>query len=438
MNSAANWIPDGGRGGPGRPVFGGTLGVLIAALAISAAACAEATVEDGDTGATADAGGDTADAARDTRPDPTVDTAPDTRPIDTGQPDTAPPDLGQPDLVGECEPFSVRCTEDLTGVRRCSADGAWFDPVGCGAEQVCEEGDGGAECVPCTPGENCPEEVQVCEPNEAFCSDFQTAAVCTADGQVGTESGCGTGRCFGGGCSTVGHETGEACTVNEGTDGCKGRTCLCGSDHTATSGSALCGSDMSAGFCTTADCHENGCDPDTEVCADFSLSGQWGGGHYCVLREDCVERLASCAEPHRGTDFVCRELPSADWTETQRSWGLGCWVPPPSDSTLPCADDNCLAPISGACTDDSECVGGLCLTEAGTSYCTAPCDVTQTCPSYAACVRPDSGSDVHFCLALATPSDCPRMRDSPFEIGAANLPRLGGTSSAQVCWIVGD
>jgi len=396
---------------------------LVALALVLLYACAEGKLEDQPDASDVDQDDV---RSRDLSEDPVVDVTPD--PIDE-QPGDTSTDQDEPELAGECTPFEAWCTEDGYSIQRCSSIGSLFEPSPCALDEVCEEDTGGVNCVPCEEGVNCRSEATECEPDTNFCLDYQTAAHCDSDGQVATTIGCGDGRCFGGGCNTSGVETGEACTENTG---CYGRTCLCGTEDTDNLSTALCSGNLAAGYCTTGDCQLNGCDPDTEVCADFELSGAFGGRHYCLLKEDCGTRLWSCLGGHRGDGHVCRELPVSDSDGTRRTWELACWTPPPGEVDLPCPDENCLSPISWPCNTDDDCVGGLCMHLSGNiTYCSAPCDETHECPSYTECVRIDEGSDNHFCLAKANLDDCPRMG---FDISRMTFPTIGGFSSASVCF----
>jgi hypothetical protein len=341
-------------------------------------------------------------------------------------------DISTVDLIGECNPFSVFCSEDGYSVVRCSARGELFAPRECLADEVCQQHDSIAECLPCTTGIDCRPDAQVCDPGVNFCLDFQTAASCNEAGQVGTTASCGAGRCFRGGCSSVGNDTGEACPNNAG---CKGRFCLCGTEDTTNDDTSLCTGNMTPGYCTTSGCDISGCDPDSEVCADFLLSGAFGGGRYCLLQEDCTGRLGPCNAGHRGDSHVCRALPVTDASD-RRTWDYACWVPPPADSASACRNNNCISSLGDPCTGSTDCIGGLCLTlDDSIRYCSATCDETHACPDYASCVRIQEGSDSHFCLANATTSDCPRMLIETFNIVARSFTELGGTSVAQVCFV---
>ena len=390
------------------------------------AACADTEVEDDDNNGAADAQVDSRSRDIGGEPDATIE--------DVAQ-EPGPPDIpSQPDLtidlVGECEPYTIVCSADGYSIVRCSQFGEWFEPSECDYDEVCEESASGAFCVDCTEGENCQEDPPVCDPGVNFCADFRTAAECTAEGRVGTTQGCGTGRCFGGGCHNTGNETGEMCENNAG---CKGQTCICGSDYPTVNDEDLCPIDVVPGYCTTSDCHINGCDPSTEHCTDFSLSGAFGGGQVCLLRSNCENRLGSCQDGHRGETFTCRELPSSDWTGSRRTWDLACWVPLPEDHNAPCPSKDCISPIGGACTENADCIGGLCLHFDDVSYCAAQCDETHECPSYASCVRPDPEGDAYFCLANANNDDCPRLPN--FNIHGRSFPEIGGVSTAQVCYV---
>jgi hypothetical protein len=416
----------------------GGLVALGAALALAMAACADSPPQEVDQGVDDTGGRDSggrgdaeldedsgaADVGgEDTAQDPGVDSAPDLVTEDQGADEEVT-------LVGECEPFSSRCAEDGYAVQRCSADGAWFEPSDCSRIQVCDDTGGSAACIRCIEGVNCRLDEPVCEPGLPFCSNFETAARCTDEGRIGEQTGCAPGRCFGGGCVTSGNDAGEACAADAD---CVSRTCLCGTDDALNAGTDLCAGNMLAGYCTTDSCGRDSCDPDTEICADFGLSGAFGGGEYCLLRERCTERLASCRVNHRGDDFVCRALPSAPRVGEPRTWSLGCWVPPPTNATAPCATDDCISPIGGACRSDADCIGGVCLRSGALSYCAATCDEESGCPDYAACVRAGEGGAA-FCLARANEDDCPRMVGAGFDIVARTFASVDGLSSIPVCY----
>ncbi|MBN1945416.1 MAG: hypothetical protein JW797_07035 [Bradymonadales bacterium] len=344
-------------------------------------------------------------------------------------PDLQVEDMQQIDLVGECEPYSISCTPDGYGIRRCSYNGAWLNPSPCGTQEVCEETTTGASCVDCTPGVNCRDDEPICTPSEPFCYDYQTAAQCTAEGRAGTTVQC-SGRCIGGGCNNAGSTTGSMCEANVG---CQGLTCVCGTEDEDNSESALCGGDLAGGYCTTGSCHVNGCDPVNEVCVDFDMSGAFGGDQVCLLKSNCSHRLYDCAAAHRGTGHVCRELPSNNWNGTRRTWHLACWVPPPANPEAACTDANCLSPIGGACQGNEDCVGGNCMrNDSSVSYCVGSCDETHECPSYSSCVRIPELGDNYYCLANATSAECPRL--GGFDIVTRTFGTIDGVTNAQVCF----
>lgn len=429
----------------------GASGVVCTSLfALGLLACAEGELTDAvphsDTsGAGASDGGDTGtpgdtSAAEDTGSQETApaDTGADTGPAPADVPDVPaeplPEDTQRQELAGECAPFSEACTEDGFGIQRCSADGELFAPSPCEDDEICNDGATGPECVPCVEGVNCRSDEVACEPNQPFCADFQTAASCTSDGRVGAVAGCQPGRCFGGGCRTSGNQTGEACSAGST---CVGQSCLCIAGGVIAPGEGPCGDpDMLAGYCTTSSCHLNGCEPENEICVDFSESEAFGSDRFCVLRENCSARLGSCQGAHRGSTFVCRSLPTPSHLGEDLSWELGCWVPPPAGPNAVCAPGSaCLSPIGGACTDNADCIGGLCLHDGDLSYCAATCSETRHCPGYAACVSLESGSDSFFCLARASESACPRLPvEVNFDIVSRPLTQIDGVSTAQVCF----
>ncbi|MCA9564490.1 MAG: hypothetical protein KC561_13430 [Myxococcales bacterium] len=410
--------------------------LLLLLFAVLAGACAEA---DGPSPTpTRDSSNDQSSDSN--VPDETADSDEDDQfvMLDESSDDQTSDDSSDTTIAQECEPHVELCDESGTSILRCSRDGEWFDPSPCDEDEVCEMGDDGPECVDCTVGVNCVSEEPVCTPNQPLCADFQTAAICNSEGQIGQATGCQPGRCFGGGCRTSGQTTGAICTANTG---CVGRLCLCGDDAPTTDQVGFCADqDLRQGYCSTESCDRNGCSPN-EVCVDMSQSPDFGSEHYCVERENCSQRLANCAGGHRGNAAVCRSLPAVNCVTGTRTWELGCFAPPPSDPADACADNAfCMAPIGGACNSNADCIGGLCMKRNGLSYCSAVCDENMGCPGYAECVRIDSSNNA-YCLARAVasndePEPCPRDAVE-FDINVQFFPRLRDGISTTVCFFKG-
>jgi len=414
--------------------------MVAAALATAAAACASSeNVDDGsgsDTGATDTGATDTGatdvstDTGADTTTDTGVDTAEDAAPDtptedvveDTPDEDTEPdvPGFDCEVLAGECDPTAVYCA-DATTIAFCSRCGEVLFEEACDVAEVCDDSAGIAECRPCE-GDECPDNIE-CEAGERSCLDYQTVQICGADGEIETTSPCPAGRrCFEGSCGSEGGDAGASCTTNIDTEtGCSGHLCVCGTEWVEANGADGCGAGLSEGYCAGLDCGLNGCDDDTEICADFGPSGTWGGDSFCILTEDCEARGRACGRP----GMVCQELPIDRGEDRRMEWDMGCWP-------------GGLSPIGGSCAADSDCVGGRCLTRtvagAPVSYCASPCGDDAGCPSNATCVVDRDTPGEFLCLANANASDCPRLDSEPLFIRSSPpLERYdGGTTS--VCF----
>lgn len=366
----------------------------LALAGLLLAGCASATSpESGDTGASdaRDSGSDTA-VAPDSSND-TSDTGLDTSPEDTAvEPDTISSTC--PDgLAGECDSRTIRCTTDRLSYETCGRCGNLVNTTICSDGQICDDSSGLAECRACLSGE-CATEAD-CPPNTSQCADYRTAVTCRADGSIDLRTQCpGGGRCVDGGCRSRGNAPATNCTTN--TD-CLGALCLCGGESTAAED---CGAAaLTGGYCSTVDCMTNGCDPTSELCVDFGVTGSFGGADLCVLRGGCTaDQLPGT--PCGAAGYACTELPTHARPTDRAVWRPACWP----DS---------IKPIGAACSSDAQCVGGLCLTRelTGTtvSYCSAPCGEAADCPSYAACMRdPAAAAGTFFCMAKT--EFCPRIQ----------------------------
>ena len=98
-----------------------------------------------------------------------------------------------------CTPEDTQCTEN--GLRTCSKDSKWSDPVPC--QDVCEKIDGVSQCVSCSPGS------KVCD------ETGMSYAVCDLKGEYGEYEKCGTGlKCLNGDC-VEDDSTDETCTSGD-------------------------------------------------------------------------------------------------------------------------------------------------------------------------------------------------------------------------------
>lgn len=401
------------------------------ALAIGCSASSDSGEPDGDSGrdvVVPDIAGDSAadvEVEVDVEPDPVVDVELDPEP-------DAVPDLPEPDVepelpidcetIGdECESSEIYCVAGENAVGFCSRCGEVLRTEACEELEVCEVIDGAGRCRPCE-GDECPV-LDACEAGERTCLDFNTVQICGPDGRVDSVSDCAAGRrCFGGACGNSGAATGEACEENIGdAAGCNGHTCICGADFEPTGDpGGLCALPaLAAGYCSTADCESNGCDYRDEVCANFDISGAFGGGQYCVLNGGCSVRSRAC-----GDGFECMELPGRRSASGPLEWAWGCWAPGTNT-------------IGEACSTDADCLGGNCrLASVGggsSSYCLSACGDSGTCPSHAACVE-DPDGDGFVCLANASSADCPRLDTEPLNISPTPPLNRYGVGSQSVCY----
>lgn len=306
----------------------------------------------------------------------------------------------------ECAPFSVACEGDA--VVFCSRCGFELRRDACAADEVCEDVDGAGRCRPCE-GVECPVEIE-CEPGERVCLDFDTRAICGAEGQFEDAADCPAGRrCLDGSCRAQGADTGAACAGGDVT--CSGELCVC------AEGGPGCGA-LSAGYCSTRDCDANFCDPSAEVCADFSDVPAFESATFCVRSESCEERGAAC-----GSGLVCNELPAREGTGPV-AWAWACWSPVPT--------------IGEPCDGPEDCLGGTCrVAEVGgteVSYCVGGCGASGGCPSHAECVQDPADDAAFVCLARGNNVDCPRQQTEPLRVTTtAPLRRFGG-GTASVCY----
>lgn len=368
--------------------------ICLAATLMFLAACASAssTGTEADASDTRDSGSDT--SATDTRVEDS--SVADTTPIEdtTPEPDTTS-EICPDGLAGECESRTIRCTADRLAYETCGRCGNLVNTTSCGDGQICDDSAGLAECRPCLSGE-CATEAD-CPPNTSQCADYRTAVTCRSDGTVDLRTICpGGGRCVGGGCRSLGTATSTAC--NTGSE-CLGAQCVCGSDSVSVPAEDCAAAALGGGYCSTVDCMANGCDPASELCVDFGVTGNFGDADICVLRGGCsADQLPGA--PCGGAGYACTELPTHARPSDRAVWRPACW---PAN----------IKPIGAACSSDAECVGGRCLTRSlagsNVSYCTSNCGDAADCPSYATCMQDPnpSAGDAYFCMAKT--AFCPRL-----------------------------
>ena len=305
--------------------------------------------------------------------------------VDTGEPDAVAPDVADvapdvPDLAEDpsnpepdtrcdvCCPGETRCAADATEV--CSEDGsAWEPGAACGAFETCQAGACGVHCAT----------------GETVCRDAENQQTCDVGGTSWTVRRCAGGRCVGGRCRE-GALTSSACTADAE---CAGGACLCTGERDCPDGL------LADGFCTTADCAVDGCEPVRETCVDFSVSGAFGGGSHCVRY---------CADCPGERGLRCRQLPVRDGDRIV--WREACFAQYPRD-------------MGSKCAVDADCLGGVCWTgqrgpSDGLGYCTAPCTDHEACPGTASCVKfpgvEGTFCGVHCGNGDVGSGDCPEFR----------------------------
>ena len=318
---------------------------VVAAVAL--AVCVWGCASGGSTPQTTDAGPDT---------DATVEDTADVAPEPDLAPDLAedPTDPPEPDTrCTACCPGDTRCADgELVATEVCNEEGtAWEAGVTCANLESCEAG----ACV------------TRCEPGATLCRDAENQQTCDVGGQSWTARRCSEGRCVGGACGS-GALTGASCDAD---DACAGGACLCKGDRPCPPDA------FPDGYCTTADCAVDGCEPAREICVDFASSGAFGGGNHCVRY---------CAECPRELGLRCRLLPVIDGDDI--TWQEGCFATYPRD-------------MGGQCATNADCLGGLCWTgddgpRDGLGYCTYACEDHEDCPGNSSCVR-FPGREGTFC-----------------------------------------
>ena len=284
-----------------------------------------------------------------------------------------------------CSPGVSLCS-DATHLEVCTADGTSLVKTACPDGYTCV----GHQCEPPEP---------FCVANSATCKDTQTLARCSPGGQTVTETACTNGRCLVDHC-TSGAATEAPCSA--GAD-CAGGVCL----------------PESAGYCSTPSCEVNGCAP-TEVCSVKGLGS--------ASTPSCILGCSGCS----GAGFHCASVPTID------AQGAQVWF------------DACTSlaggPIGAACTDDTGCMGGLCLLTSPSTkvidggYCSSRCTTQSGCPTGSACVTTAGyqGGTGLCLLKCINPGDgtkaCPAERPETFDIACFTKAPADGGTVLSVCF----
>jgi len=101
--------------------------------------------------------------------------------------------------------------------------------------------------------------------------------------------------------------------------------------------------------------------------------------------------------------------------------------------------------VGGTCTQDSDCLGGLCLTEAPSGdpiedgYCSAPCVDNSECPSDSVCIaqsgyREGQGFCALACNDTGNGPECPPERPETFYISCVFKGQADGSGAIRVCF----
>lgn len=340
--------------------------------------------------------------------------------VDSGGDDTALPDVpevdedlppeldvddeGEPDdgeIVCETRPDAPFCPAGgsiCDGKRIIACDPSCGYPAEprnvlelCGELELCEQDGEAGSCRDCLNAEECDLPFNQCDPfsGDRQCATYNSQQTCNPDGSVGEPAPCPTGsRCVNGGCTNPSaSDTAATCSANTQ---CGGLLCLCNTPNYSSDPNQrfydLCQTNttqndgnngpLGTGYCTTANCLRDGCEPG-EICVDHTDTRQFSTRSLCIPEGTCTTRGNSC-----GTNRVCEEFPTRlEGEDGPRAWELGCFVAPESH-------------IGESCLRNSECLGGRCIStfvpSVGTnvSYCSADCSSDEECPSFARCAKP--------------------------------------------------
>ena len=291
---------------------------------------------------------------------------------------------------GVCCPMERSCT-DQTTVGVCRADGQSFETTACDEGQVCEN----AECV----------DPPVCQPGDRSCYDSVTLLTCRQTGDGFTTSPCDEGlSCVDGECLS-GSPNGTACNSD---DECASGECRCGSSTDDT-----CPNSPSQGYCAARSCDSESCGVDGAC-----FAAEAAPLDPSVDFDHC---LSKCTPGSCAPGLTCIGVPSRG--ETGLEWNDACYF-------------EGFVAIGGECTQDSQCIGGVCLTDYFSpdepGYCTRRCDEDSSCPDNAACVNLRAGT--FYCSlkcgsgSVTGNQTCPFDTASRFDVTCANFNRPDGTA----------
>ncbi len=176
----------------------------------------------------------------------------------------------------ECPPNENFCEDNFTKAV-CANDGMSSTTEACPAEHFCDEGDAAVQCLP-----------WICTPAEAFCED-NTAKVCNGKGNaVANEIACGDNVCVGGACKPV------ICAAN--TSYCDGNTVMqCDATGTVEQELEVCGDDQYCGEDgNAAACADLECVPNEKTCQGTKVMECDEVGAALVEFKDCADEGKGC------------------------------------------------------------------------------------------------------------------------------------------------
>lgn len=356
-------------------------------------------------------------------------------------------DLGAGTCFTPGASVGVACVDDtqcpMGGFCQPEAGGGW--PSGSCIVPGCDV----ATNMGCTGDAQCVQLAGAFGPPQGYCLDGCTTSTDCRDGYACTPSAANPDR----------HYCAPACTTDSQCSG--GRQCnqvlgTCGDPFTGTLGGQCsrrdpttcpggsCLSERSAGF-PTSYCAYTGCGT-SEPCPT---------GGVCTARPGttsiCLRGCTSDTDCSTTPGYACRHSDPADATSA-----MACVPACTMDSQCTATDfmtgahyvcnvgtGTCALPFVGtnegiACTSDSACVGGRCLTESAFGYpggeCVYPgCSLTTgitgvTCPTSSLCVDDGIGSaDFGICQVACTPGASGTCRDGYACVG------IGGSTTDGAC-----
>jgi hypothetical protein len=274
---------------------------------------------------------------------------------------------------------------------------ACFDACDPGAPAGCDVGtscallmDGGAACVPLSGSCACTEATagskRACSASNGFgtCLGFQACAPQVGWGACDAEPASAE-RCDGqdNDCNGL---------IDDGLPGTQ--PCDEDNEHGTCAGEATCYG--SAGWvCDAPEARPEACNYQDDDCDGLTDEGFVEAGAY-TYDAHCGLCGNDCADTIKDGTGACAIGPA----------GPRCVVGACDPGFFPIGDVACVAApdvVCSPCTDDVQCLGGVCRDIDGGSYCTRACDAQPPCPDGTACG--DLGGEA-VCLPTSGSCDC--------------------------------